>query len=781
MEKGTRTRLLFVALGAVLALVLVAVVPRVVSHRTAAPAGSAAEEHASGDGDAQESGADHGTGGEREADAEAGPEDGLLAERTVMGGAPLSARLRAAAQAIVVAAQTRAQAPKVAAASWSFAGPTNIGGRVLDIAVDPSAADTIYVATATGGVWKSTDAGATMLRDWPTKNTQAIGAIAAASDGTLYAGGGEAGPGGGSITYAGQGVYRSTDGGATWKKAGNMPSPTVGRIVVDPTDPNRVFVAGTGDLFNPGGGRGVYRTTDGGAHWKRVLKGSNGTTGAVDLAMDPSNPDVLYAAMWDHIRKPDERIYGGVGSGVYRSIDGGDTWKRLKNGLPPAGAGIGRIGLAVSPSAPKRVYAIYGTTDGGFQGLYQSNDGGDSWTQVAATGLAGSQSTYSWWFGRLWVDPANKNRVFAAGVPLELSSDGGATWTGTGAVHADQHAMAWDPKVSGRVYLGNDGGVYRSDTNGSGAWIRSSVQPYTQFYSVGVSEQDDSRIVGGAQDNGANRSWPGNWNQYVGGDGEETLIDPTNQDNIYGCSQYGACLRSTTGGNTNLNFGARTSDRWNWFTPVQFDPSNPQIVYTGGNRLNRSTNAAASFTVISPDLTGGPGHDSYPFGTITTIAASKTKPDELLVGTDDGRLWYTKNLGTSWTQASDPDLPGYWVSRVAIDPADAKVMYVTYSGFRSGVPTPYVLESTDGGTSWADITGNLPQAPVNDIVVDGSSLLVASDVGVYVTSDGGTTWRTLGKGLPNLPVDDIQLVSSTNELFAGTFGRGMWKVSLTGL
>jgi hypothetical protein len=773
MKKGTRFRLLFVALGVALALVLLVVVPRTVNHHSAAPAGATEQDSHAAQGEEDADAA--------EADAQTGPEDGLIAERTVDGGAPLSLRIRAAAQANALAAQTRAQAPKVAAASWSFVGPTNIGGRVLDIAVDPIAANTFYAATATGGVWKSTDAGATMVRDWPATNTQAIGAIAAASDGTLYAGGGEAGPGGGSITYGGQGVYRSTDGGAHWAKAGNMPSPTVGRIVVDPTDPNRVFVAGTGDLFNPGGGRGVYRTTDGGAHWKRVLTGSNGTTGAVDLAMDPNNPDVLYAAMWDHIRKPDQRIYGGVGSGVYRSTDGGGTWKRLKNGLPAAGPDIGRIGLAVAPSAPKRLYAIYGTTAGGLQGFYESNDGGDSWTKMAATNLAGSQSTYSWWFGRVWVDPADKNRLFAAGVTMETSSDGGATWAATANVHADQHALVWDPKKAGRVYLGNDGGIYRSDTNASGTWSRPSIQPYTQFYSVDVSEQDDTRIVGGAQDNGGNRSWPGNWNSYVGGDGEEALIDPTNQDKIYGCSQYGACIRSTTGGNTAFNFGTRTSDRWNWFTPVQFDPSNPQVIYTGGNRLNRSADSAATFTVISPDLTGGPGHDSYPFGTITTIAASKTKPDELLVGTDDGRLWYTKNLGTSWTQASDPDLPGYWVSRVAIDPTNAKVMYVTYSGFRNGLHTPYVLESTDGGSSWTDISGNLPQAPVNDVVVDGSSLLVASDVGVYVTSDGGATWRTLGKKLPNLPVDDIELVSSTNELFAGTFGRGMWKVSLAGL
>jgi hypothetical protein len=372
--------------------------------------------------------------------------------------------------------------------------------------------------------------------------------------------------------------------------------------------------------------------------------------------------------------------------------------------------------------------------------------------------------------------------VFAAGVPLELSSDGGQTWGSTGGVHADQHAMVWDPKTADRVYLGNDGGVYRSNTNGSGAWTAATVQPFTQFYSVDVSEQDTSRIVGGAQDNGANRSWPTNWNGYVGGDGEEALIDPTNQNNVYGCSQYGACGRSTNGGTSMLSFGATVSDRYNWFTPVQFDPSNPQVMYLGGNRLNRSTNAAASFTVISPDLSGGPGRDpSYPFGTITTVAAAKANGNELFTGTDDGRLWYTTNLGGAWTRATDADLPGYWISRVAVDPTDANVAYVTYSGYRSGVKTAYVMKTLDGGASWTDISGNLPAAPVNDIVVNGAALYVATDVGVYVTKDGGATWRTLGKGLPSAPVDDIELVASTNELFAGTFGRGMWKVSVAGI
>ncbi len=771
-----KTRVLFASLIGVLALALA--LPACTSaHQATSPPRSprqASEGDQQGDQPSEQ-------GGEGEdADAATGPEDGYVSERVTKGGIPVGALARAGVQAQAVAAQTLVRDPAAVKAKWEFVGPTNVGGRVLDIAVDPIAQNTIYVATASGGVWKSTDGGATMKQAWPNKYVQPIGAIAVASDGTVYAGTGEAGPGGGSITYGGNGVYKSTDGAKTWTKAGNMPSPAVGRIVIDPTNPDRIFVAGTGDLFNPGGGRGVYRSTDAGATWTRVLKGDTKTTGAADLAMDPADPNILYAAMWDHKREPDLRTYGGMGSGVYRSTDGGDTWSRLTNGLPAASKDIGRIGIALSPSTPSRVYAIVISTNGSYQGFYRSNDGGDSWTQMSASGLSGTQSSYGWWFGRIWVDPANKDRVFVAGVSLALSTDGGQTFGSSAGQHADQHAMAWDPKQTGRVYLGNDGGEYHSDTNGnSGGWTHATYEPFTQFYSVDVSEQDHTRVVGGAQDNGTLRSWA-NWGDYTGGDGEEALIDPTNQNNIYGCSQYGFCSRSTNGGSTTSSFGSTVSDRYNWFTPVQFDPSNPQVIYLGGNRLNRSTNAAQTFTVISPDLTGGPGRDpQYPFGTITTIAASKSNSQEIFAGTDDGRLWYTANLGGSWTQATDSDLPGFWVSRVAVDRSNAQVAYVTYSGYRGGNDAPYVLKTTDGGATWSNITGNLPQAPVNDIVVAGSTLYVATDVGVFRTTDGGTTWRTLGKGLPHLPVDDIQLDASTNELFAGTFGRGMWRIALS--
>ena len=722
----------------------------------------------------------------READEErtSPPEDWFVTQRVTHGGIPAGALERAGTAAAALNSAAERAAAQAAGGRWRFAGPTNIGGRVVDIAVDPLAADTLFVAAATGGIWKSRDKGAHFSAIWPATNPQSIGALAITPDGTLLAGTGEANPGGGSITYGGSGIYRSTDGGATWQLTGLTNSGAIGRIAVDPANPQRVFAAVAGQLYSHGGERGVYLSTDSGSTWTLALAGLNDTTGAVDLAIDPSNPSRVFAVMWDHLREPDLRTYGGVGSGVYRSLNGGVAWQRLEGGLPAAGSTIGRIGIGLAPSNPQRLYVIVNQTNGFFQGFYQSDNGGDTWTKLPNNStLSGAQSSYGWWFGRLWVDPLDQAHVFAAGVYLCESKNSGSTFTGSFSPHADHHAMAWDLKVPGRVYLGNDGGTYRSDVNGANdQWSAAVSQPFTQFYSVDVSEQDATRLVGGAQDNGVNRSYGGGtgWNTYIGGDGLEALIDPNDQAFVYGCSQYGACARSTNGGDSSFDFtGATVSTRRNWLTPLQFDPANPAIVYYAGNQVNRSADRAVHWSVISPDLTGGPGRDpSYPFGTVTTVAAAKTDPNRLFAGTDDGRLWFTTNLGGNWTRVTDEDIPGTWVTRVTVDPSNALIGYATFSGFRSGSPLPYVLKTTDGGSTWVSIAGNLPQAPVNDLVVIGSTLYVGTDVGVFSAAHGGSRWRAAASGLPNVPVTDLEYRAAANTLYAATFGRGMYMLPL---
>ncbi|MFM9366983.1 WD40/YVTN/BNR-like repeat-containing protein [Streptomyces sp. Da 82-17] len=668
----------------------------------------------------------------------------------------------------------------VGGGDWKSIGPTNIGGRIVSLALDPKRADTLYAAAASGGIWRSTDAGKTFEPAWPDDATQAMGAVATGPDGTLYAGTGEPNPGGGSITYEGTGLYRSTDGGKSWKPSGLRDSGAISAITVDPDNPKRVYAAAAGSLYNGGGDRGVYRSEDGGKTWKRILRGANEFTGATEIFVQDER---LYAVLWDHRRTPEKRTYGGVGSGVFRSDDDGRSWERLGGGLPEAGPDVGRIGLTV---AGDRVYALVNTTAGPFEGFYASDDGGDSFTKsVADDRLKGSQSSFGWWFGKIWADPADPTHLHAAGVPLMTSKDAGATWTyDDTSIHVDQHAMVWDPRKPGRVYLGNDGGVYRSDANGDGGWVKAEHQPYTQLYSAAITPQDPSRVSGGAQDNGSIRSWGGErFNEYLGGDGEENLIDPTDPDKVIACYQYGNCFRSADGGDTMTYFAdATTYQRRNWFTPVVHDPADPKVLYYGAEVVNRSTDGGKTWKAISPDLSGGPGDDpNYPnYGTVSSIAPAGDGRT-VYAGTDDGRVWVTEDGGKNWTRIAE-GRP--WTTRVVVDPADPKRVFTTHSGYRSGSPLAHVYGSTDGGRTWDDLSGNLPDAPVNDLVVGegpaSGALLVGTDQGVFRSPSGsGDDWQRYGHGLPAVPVDDIEYDPSRGRLVAATFGRGFYELSMS--
>jgi hypothetical protein len=586
------------------------------------------------------------------------------------------------------------------------------------------------------------------------------------------------------VTFPGNGVYRSTDGGGTWTQAGLAGSDRIGRLAIDPTNANRIFAAATGSLFVPGGVRGLYRTTDGGTTWQLVLGGANGTTGAIDVAIDPSNPNRIFAAMWDHRRQPQGRTYGGVGSGLFRSTDGGSTWTRLAGGLPASSTNLGRMGVAIAPNNPNRMYAIAADTTGNFSGFWTSTNGGTNWTRITNTSfLSTSQSTFGWWFGRIWVDPAASQHVWVAGVQILESTNAGGSWVRNTTVHADQHGFAFDPRVAGRVFLGNDGGIYRSTSNGSltGTWTKATSLAINQFYTVAVSRQDVARVSGGAQDNGSLRNWSGTvFNSIGGGDGTTNLIDPTNQNKVYSCSQNGVCTRSTNGGSTRSSFGSTTSDRRNWVTPVVFDPNNPAIMYYAGNRVNRSTNSAANWTVISPDLTrGNGGIGGATFGTVTTLAVARSNAQVIYAGTDDGRAWVTRNTGGSWTEIT-AGLPTRWITRVEVDPADPNTAYLSVSGYRNGDPGAHVFKTTNGGTTWQDISAGLPDAPVNDVVLDprnAAILYAATDVGVFSLTGGA--WTAVGSGLPLVPIADLDAAASgsTTVLTAATYGLGFYRTT----
>jgi hypothetical protein len=535
----------------------------------------------------------------------------------------------------------------------------------------------------------------------------------------------------------------------------------------------------------------------------------------------PSQPDKLFVPLWDHHREALCRCYAGPGTGLYLSTDGGANWTRLENDRITSfttGDTVGfasstsqtdtaqaRIGVAIAPNNPDRVYVTTGNwsqtnngagpTERGFRGYYRSDDGGATF-QTMNPANAGGDTV---WTSKIWIDPQNADRLFVAGVNLRASSNGGASWANVNGLHADHHAMAWDPSTPNRAYQGNDGGFYWSADNGaSGTWTEAQNEPWTQFYTVDVSEQDASRIVGGSQDNGCLRSWnsvgavTGAWGAYGGcGDGLYTVIDPSNQNVVYACSQFGVCSRSVNAGNNSTRFiNATTADRRNWQTPVVLDPGTSSTLYYGGNILNRSPDGAVTFTPISPSLSNpASGTDpSYPFGTLTTVAVARTDPRVLYAGTDDGYLWGTKDLGATWTRFTDPDLPTRWVTHVAVDPTNAKVAYVTYSGLRNADNNAHVLRTIDGGVNWTDISSNLPLAPTQDVVVDPTNpnrIFVASDLGVFTANiakagsqNPTVTWYRLGRGLPRAPVNDLEYQASTNILFAATYGRSMWSISL---
>lgn len=735
--------------------------------------------------------------------------DFFVAQRSSGHGLP-SARAyrRALAQRAAAQARTRAEATDFARVDWQHLGPLSFGGRIADIAVDEQMPDVVYLGTAGGGVWKSTDGGLTFESSWPARLPQAIGALAASPDGSLYAGTGEANPGGGSVTFGGAGVYVSRDGGRSWRFSGLRRAGSIGRIVVDPARPKRIYVAAAGDLFAPGGQRGLYVSDDAGRTWRRVLAGDNATTGAVDVAVSPDGKVVL-AAMWDHRRLPSHRLYGGPGSGLYRTGDAGRTWQRLAPIAAPDAAQTGRIGVAFAPSDPSRAYAYVANDLSGMAvGLFRSDDAGKTWQRTAASPASLSSGGFGWWFGRLWVDPGDPDRLFVAGVEVIESLDAGDSFTahsntligvGTGAfqagpaVHADQHAMAWDPHTPGRVYLGNDGGLYRSDANGLiGSWHAALRQGFTQHYSVDVSEQQPSRVVSGLQDNLCQRNYvagdtgrPETWTKFgLCGDGLQTLINPDNDLVIYGCAQYGSnCTRSLDGGTTFSLLGETQGQRYGWWMPLVFDPNDPQVLYAGSNLVNRSSDGGQSWTAISPDLTTDPEQlDPNPnyriYGTITTIAVAPSRSATIAAATDDGQLWLTGDGGESWQRLRDPKLPRLWITRVAFDPSDERVLYVTYSGFRAGSNEPHVLVTRDGGRTWDDLSGDLPDAPVNEIVVARGTLLVGTDVGVFA-SDRPGRWYVLG-GLPAVPVFDLDYHAGSNTVTAATFGHGVQRAELPG-
>jgi photosystem II stability/assembly factor-like uncharacterized protein len=673
---------------------------------------------------------------------------------------------------------------------WQQAGPYNIGGRITALAVVPGGT-TVYLASANGGVFKSTNAGVNWTPIFDAFSDFSIGALALepGNPSTLYVGTGEANA---SVdSYDGGGLYRSRDGGATWQFLGLEATARIARVAVDPGNPGHVLVAAMGPQFSTSPDRGLYRTLDGGATWSRVLSVTD-STGACDVVFNARNPDTVYAATWERIRRPTYRRAYGPSGGIWRSTDRGATWTRLTSGLPPFNDNLGRIGLVVAPSNPSIVYAqIINGAAGGYAGLgmYRTTNGGATWTRRDVAGFTTIFGGFGWYFGDMGVDPVNPDRVYAMGVNLRRSTDGGASFFEiTGSAHVDQHAIWIDPSNPDRIYLGNDGGFYWS-TDGAASWNKSLDLPITQFYAGTIDPSDPNRLLGGTQDNNTliTAGSPSGWYPILGGDGFQCVVDPVGPDTLFAEYQFGSygsgVLRSTDGGaNFSVPTGFSTSDRYNWNTPVVMHPRDHHILLVGSQRVYKSVNNGQAYTPVSGDLTRNiPAGVVY--STITTLEISPADTALYYAGTDDGRVWRSENAGATWSEIS-AGLPVRYVTRVTADPADPQVAYVTLSGFGLDEPLAHVYRTTDRGGTWTSIAAGLPDVPANDVLVDPAdtaTLYLATDVGVYATRDLGAGWFPLGAGMPAQAVFDLTLHAPSRTLVAATHGRSQWRLDLGAL
>ncbi|HAY34599.1 MAG TPA: FlgD immunoglobulin-like domain containing protein [Ignavibacteria bacterium] len=670
--------------------------------------------------------------------------------------------------------------------AWEFAGPLNIGGRISDIEYDPVNTDIIYAGAATGGVFKSTNGG---LNWFPVFDDQAVlpvGDIAVdpVNPSIVYVGTGEAN--GGHNNFAGGGIYKTTNGGQTWQLSGLENTVSIGRIVIDPLNPLKIYAAAVGSYFGPNPERGVYKSENGGSTWNRILF-LNDSTGAIDISMDPINPNNLLAAMWQRTRYPNGGQLYGPSSGIHKTTDGGATWTVLgpANGLPnSSSSNVGRIGISTSASSPNISYALY-TNGSTYSGFFKTTNAGLNWTNANPNGtLQNGFSTFSWYFGNVRVHPTDPNTVYVLDFSVNRTTNSGVAWSElqSNNIHVDQHALAFKPGDPGRTIFGNDGGIYNS-SNGGNSFTKVSELPVTQFYEIGIDANNPQRLYGGTQDNGTNRTLTGSltdWTTIYDGDGFYVIVDFTNPNIIYAESQNGGLGKSTNGGTSfsSATNGIPSGEKRNWSTPVVMDPNNNNILYYGTNKVYRTTNSATSWSAVSPDLTNG---NQTRLGTVTSIDVAKTNSNIIIAGTDDANVWITTNNGSNWTKVSQT-LPYRWVTRVVFDPQNDNIAYVTYNGLKWKDPQPHVFRTDNRGQTWQNISSNLPDAPVNAFAVDPlrpNVLFVGSDVGAYVSFNTGQNWQFLGSGLPMVSVYDFKIHPTAYYLVAGTHGRSMYKIDLT--
>ncbi|MBN2416192.1 hypothetical protein JXO52_10135 [bacterium] len=707
---------------------------------------------------------------------------------------------------------------------WQFIGPVNTSGRMTDVAVvAPKGRNyTIYIAGASGGVWKTDNEGVTWVPVFEHGMSTSIGDIALdpSDPNVLWVGTGEA-----NIfrsSHAGAGVYRSPDGGKTWQHKGLTSTNTIARIVVHPENPDIVYVAASGNEWTHNPERGVYKTIDGGMTWEKV-KYIDEETGAIDLVMDPSDPNTLYAAFWQRTRLKwnDPRcLEDHQHSGIFKTTDGGASWTPINDGLLAANH-RGRIGLDLCAAQPRTLYAfvdnyeIYGEYDGAetdsygrprgkmIKGatVYRSDNGGETWRQVSKTDdyMTRLSSTYGWVFGQMRVDPVNPDKIYVMGLGLHVSDDSGSSFRALRGMHGDHHGLWIDPENTDYLVNVNDGGLAISYDGGENWRTFYDNLPLVQFFNVMYDMDEPFHVYGSVQDHGSRRGVVDlsrgrgripalEWENAPGGEGSSHAIDPTNPDIVYSAGFYGSISRTdlSTGEYKNIMPEMEEGSpklRGQWVAPFIISPHNPRIIYLGMQYLFRSMDRGDSWERISPDLTWNDPKKmgDIPYQTIFTVSESPLKFGMIYAGTDDGRLHVTLNSGDTWKEITRGLKKDRWISRVAASAFDLNTVYVAQNGKRNDDFTPYLWKSVNGGKSWQDISGGIPCGTVNVVREDPKNpdiIYAGTDLGVYVSLDRGATFYSLPGDLPTTFCHDLVIHPRDDIMVVATHGRGMWAMDV---
>ncbi len=692
-------------------------------------------------------------------------------------------------------------------------GPTRQGGRVVAFAVSQQDPYVYFVGAGPGGLWKTVNNGTTFESVFDQKNTSTIGdvAVAPSDHNIVWVGTGEANLR--NSTYYGDGVYKSTDGGKTWKHMGLRESHHIGKVIIHPTDPDVVYVSAQGHYYTDNPERGVYKTTDGGKTWTKSLEVvvDGIYVGATDMVMDPCNPETLYVSTYQRIWKPWGFSGSGPGSGIHKTRDGGQTWQKLTNGLPKGL--LGKIGLTIYTQNPDILYTIIEDENSPEMSyeerweeiqsgkepskqivgniVYRTDNAGESWKQVSE-GNVGERMNY---YARIFVDPNEKNTVYVMGAQVDKSTDGGRTWSRAFEYAGDNHVFWIDPKDSKHMLLGYDYGFAISYDSGKN-WLHIDNVSMAQLYAIDVDMDYPYNVYGGMQDFG---SWKGpstkkgrfpirfeDWEHILGGDGFYNQVDSKNSRWLYTESQFGGLSRNDqkTGQRKGIRYRGNRDIRFNWNAPVLISPHNPNVIYHGANMLLKSPFRGETWEEVSPDLTKNEaskfdGREVRFYGTITTIDESPIEQGVIWVGTDDGNVQLTRDGGKTWTLLNDniPNNPEYWVTRIIASHHDPGTAYLTFTGRHRTDFRPYVYQTSDFGNTWVSIANNLLDEGINVIKEDRKNpnlLFIGTDRTVYATMDRGKTWNEMKNNLPTIPVNDLVIHPRENDLVVGTFGRGFY-------